>query len=184
MSLRSSFRGLYKLCECKCGYLIPCINKKGQLARFKTHHNLKILKGEQHSQWKGGIRTKGDYTLTYAPDHPFQIDNCVPTHRLVYERYYNVCLLPWIDIHHKNGDTKDNRIENLLPITRNDHTVYHNKTTKVYTRLDMSGRRCSICGSKDTYKHKDGTFQWYGNKKDGFKCLNCYDKYIRKKKKK
>jgi hypothetical protein len=181
MSIQQSFKGLYRLCFCGCGELISCINKKGQLSKFKTHHN---LKRDRHKLTIGSLKKKGDYLLTYVPSHPkCHKSGHISLHRWIYEQYYNVCLLPYIDIHHKNGDTKDNRIENLIPITRSGHTIHHNKTTRVYTRKHTSDTRCSKC-NKGSYKRKDGTFQWYRNKEGEFICLNCYDKYIRKKKKK
>ena len=54
-------------------------------------------------------------------------------------------------IHHINGIRDDNRIENLQIVTHVEHMRIHN-------RIDMSGRVCSICGSKETLKRKNGCF--------------------------
>lgn len=35
-------------------------------------------------------------------------------------------LEPWEDVHHINGDTSDNRAENLEVISHSEHTIHHN----------------------------------------------------------
>jgi hypothetical protein len=46
-------------------------------------------------------------------------------HRLTYEQYYNCCLLPYIEIHHVDGNSKNNIIENLKPVTALEHYEIH-----------------------------------------------------------
>lgn len=46
-------------------------------------------------------------------------------YRKIWERANNSCLLPWIDIHHINGNKKDNRLENLKPVTLQEHFDIH-----------------------------------------------------------
>lgn len=46
-------------------------------------------------------------------------------HRLIYEQYYNCCLLPYIEIHHIDGNHSNNNITNLLPVTAIEHYEIH-----------------------------------------------------------
>ena len=51
-------------------------------------------------------------------------------HRLIYEDAHNLCILEGVHVHHKNGITTDNRIENLELINPSQHDKIHhaNKT--------------------------------------------------------
>lgn len=171
-------------CNCGCKKEINLRTSKGSLKLFENRHNLKILKGEKHSQWKGGIRpTKKGYERIYAPNHPFKDNNnTVFRHRLVYEQHYNCILLPWVDIHHRNKNIKDNNIKNLQPIIRKNHTILHNKSRR-YKIIDKSDRFCIHCKVNES-KEKSGENHWYGNEKDGWVCKKCHDKLRIKRKSK
>jgi HNH endonuclease len=106
-------------CICGCGELIPEINKKGKPARFKHGHNHKGKYGPDNHGWKGGgihIDKKGYIRLSRG----------LKMHRVIYEQWYDCCLLPWIDIHHIDGNKQNNRIENLQPMKHSDHGKLHN----------------------------------------------------------
>ena len=77
-------------------------------------------------------------------------------HRLIYEDYWKVTLLPIANIHHINEDKTDNRIENLEIIHRDNHIGLHSKRlwenkeyrkrkldsmTKNYARITKRGSR-------------------------------------------
>lgn len=151
-------------CECGCGELISSTTRRGYPARFKNGHS---QKGELHSNWKGGKYKHKGYWLVHKPDHHFATkEGYVYEHRLVYEHYYNCTLLPWIEIHHINGKRDDNRIENLMPVTRADHRKEH--------QVDMSERICLLCDSKTTAL-KRGRPHWM-RFENGFICNKCYMK--------
>ena len=70
--------------------------------------------GERHTGWKGGRRLVGGYWYVYNPTHPFSTKKKdVLEHRLVMEKKLQRYLLPCEVVHHIDGDTNNNQIENL-----------------------------------------------------------------------
>ena len=124
-----------KPCECNCGELIPIINKRGEFARYKHGHNWRGKTHKESAKLLCRISKLGELNPNYKNGKT--IDNkgyvrvlisgvgYVKEHRLVYEKYYNCCLLNITDIHHINGNRKDNRIENLQPLYHWQHTQFH-----------------------------------------------------------
>lgn len=88
--------------------------------------------GHLNSNWRGGrIRggVDGRYWMRHAPDHPAANPNgYVLEHRLVMEAQLGRPLTADEVVHHVNGDTTDNRDENLVVMSRSDHTRYHSTT--------------------------------------------------------
>ena len=91
--------------------------------------------GEKAPGWKGGrfSSKRDEYILVYSPNHPFAKKGgggkskglYVLEHRLVMEKKLGRYLLKGEDVHHKNGDKKDNRIENLMLVSHNKHLQEH-----------------------------------------------------------
>lgn len=94
-------------------------------------------------------------------------------HRLVWERHYKACLLPWSNIHHLNDVKHDNRIENLNAMMIGHHSSLHG-----YAKDIIDNRRCSICNNR-TYLRKSGKQEWYKSPYDKTKwvCRKHYRQY-------
>jgi hypothetical protein len=126
-----------KLVNCQCGEcdeMIPAINKMGRPARYKHGHNPSKYreKGKNSPMWKGGrCLDREGYIRVYSPNHPqCNSRGYVREHRLVYEKYNKCCLLPNTEIHHKNNVRTDNRIGNLVALTKSEHRKIHYKLEK------------------------------------------------------
>ena len=82
--------------------------------------------GPRNPNWKGGrCLLKGEYWLLLCPDHPYaDRHGYVREHRLVMEEHLGRYLDPSEVVHHINGDSLDNRLENLrLYSSHSDHWV-------------------------------------------------------------
>jgi hypothetical protein len=152
-------------CGCGCGEMIPSIGRRGYPVKFKNGHS---SRGKNHSQWKGGRYQHKGYWYIWKPEHHFaDKKGYVLEHRLVYEQYYKCSLLPWIEIHHINEQRDDNRIENLMPVTRIEHRKQH--------QMDHSNTICLLCDSKETRIRPNGRPHWF-RFDNGYICSRCYDK--------
>ena len=88
--------------------------------------------GVAHPNWKGGrIRTgRGDrryIEVKIFSDNPYYCMankmGYVMEHRLLMAQHLNRPLLKSEHVHHVNGDTQDNRVENLQVLTSDDHNI-------------------------------------------------------------
>lgn len=119
-------------CECGCGDL----STPGR--RFISGHN---GRGQRLSNYTGRyVHGTSGYAFVDVPRHPFAQKGYVAEHRIVIERNLietapgsdmlitlgdNLYLSPEIVVHHINGVKDDNRLENLHPMTRFEHTRLH-----------------------------------------------------------
>lgn len=62
----------------------------------------------------------------------------VDAHRYIMEQHLGRKLERWEEVHHKNEDTHDNRIDNLEVKTKSEHFRHHRPSfrPRIYTELD------------------------------------------------
>lgn len=85
------------------------------------------LLGSNHPMWKGGFWKKDSgYIYKYVPKHPNNVNGYVLEHRLIIEDEIGRFLKSGEVVHHKNGLTDDNRIENLVLFdSQSEHMKHH-----------------------------------------------------------
>lgn len=134
-----------------------CINKWKALHYLKGGNHQYGLKGELNASFKGEEITKQNNNLidirVYDPTHPYcDKDGRILKHRLLIEQNYwlfdqkyfetiegRIVLKRTSQVHHINEDHNDNRIDNLMPVTRTEHRIIHN-LNKVIIRDLKTGK--------------------------------------------
>ena len=121
-----------EVCESEI-YLRECdLERKGR-GRFCSYEcKYKSQKGwwskNKNPRWNGGRRIRGDGYIQIKASNHYSVneEGYIREHRLVMEKYLRRKLKDDELIHHKNGNVKDNRIENLEITNRAEHkTKYH-----------------------------------------------------------
>lgn len=150
-----------------------CANKlKSEYMKGEKNHQFGLI-GDKNSSFKGKeIESEYGYILEYAPNHPFPHDKYtkggrVFQHRLVIEANYSrfdskyfinidgkFYLKPEYSVHHLNENKKDNRLENLQILTKEEHTSIHNKQKEIIrdslgriigvSKLSKIGEDCDV----------------------------------------
>jgi hypothetical protein len=118
----------------KLGYSTVYLSKlnncsRNTIARLLLENNMLLrsrptkLKKELHPNWKGGVmNTSHGYKKILSPNHPNKDYNgYVPEHRLVIENSLGRFLTKDEYVHHKNGNKKDNRLDNLEIVLEKKH---------------------------------------------------------------
>jgi hypothetical protein len=68
--------------------------------------------------------------MLWEPTHPRAIHGWVPEHRLIVERRVGRFLASDESVHHANGVKDDNRDENLIVLTREQHSRLHGEVKR------------------------------------------------------
>lgn len=115
--------------------------KKLQSIRMSGEGNHQFgIRGEDNPSWKGGRKVSSyGYILIYMPEHPFcNGDGNIFEHRYIAEQYLLTdensvvvggkrYLSKKYVVHHKDGNRKNNDIENLEVMLKGEHSRMHNK---------------------------------------------------------
>ncbi|MFI5406590.1 MAG: hypothetical protein ACHQ1D_08770, partial [Nitrososphaerales archaeon] len=138
------------LIQCGCGECGQVLSRTDERYRIRNHlygHYQKERKGESNNFWKGGRVRIGNYWKLYMPDYFCSTKSgYVREHIYFYQEYHKVCVLKWAVVHHIERVTEDycnNMPWNLTTMMKGDHITYHNTTTRVYTKKNRGGVRCS-----------------------------------------
>ena len=116
----------------------------------------------------------GNYLFAIVRGHPnAYAHDYILLHRVIMENHLGRLLEPYEVVHHKNENTKDNRIENLELMTNSSHSAMHGIKGRTMVEL-----KCPSCG-KIFIKEKIDTFLDKGNT---YSCCSksCASKFSHK----
>lgn len=109
-----------------CGkvfYRKPSDARKNKTGNFFCDNDCRIKwwRGERHNWWKSGFHFRLGYKVVLQKHHKYKFE-----HRLIMEEHIGRKLSRDEVIHHINGNRLDNRIENLVIMTNEEHGRLHN----------------------------------------------------------
>ncbi len=99
-------------------------------------------KGEDSWNWKGGGHNRVEgYKRKHSAGYweIWHNGKFVGEHRLIYEKYHGV-IPDGYHVHHINGDKSDNRIENLVALSKQKHNTVHKTVQAVKAKRSSNGR--------------------------------------------
>lgn len=98
--------------------------------------------------WKiKSIAKQNDYNYALVEDHPNATKKgYVLEHRVVMENYLGRLLTNDEVVHHKDGNKRNNDINNLELMSNSNHTKFHNIEKSRYKLKLMVEMKCPICG--------------------------------------
>lgn len=114
------------------------------------------------------VISNGRYNMAVVPEHPKADDKgYVRNTHVVMENSIGRLLNPNEVVHHKNNDSKDDRLENLELLTRGEHTHIHRELPAM---LDMV---CTSCGK--SFKLRKRWVEWRSNagQQNFYCCRRC-----------
>jgi hypothetical protein len=113
--------------------------------------------GAANPNWKGGRTVTPDgYVLIKQPDHPnADVRGYVYEHVLVASAHLGRPLAVGEEVHHRNENRADNRLENLEVTDRPHHRVHHRKRTDLRHPDAPNPSTGCECGCGATFQQYD-----------------------------
>lgn len=143
----------YLTSKCKkCSKEFIHAHKKGDIfcsmsCASKGHQRTLGMKFKRKNQPQYRI-TRAGYSEVYEPKHPLASSKGrVLEHRFIMCEKLNKILKSNENVHHINGDTLDNRVENLVVVSRSEHMSIHNRQ-RVMKTCSKTGRFIKLINSK------------------------------------
>lgn len=81
------------------------------------------INGRRHKNFKGGTVNVQGYRVVYSKLH----EATRHEHRVIMEEHLGRALRPGEEVHHINRNRLDNRLENLLVVSQEDHRKLHKR---------------------------------------------------------
>ena len=123
----------------------------------KTINHTVFIAGKEYRRYKND----GYYVLYPVVDGSVNYSKGVLEHRLVYEITNGVALSDDMQVHHLNHNRSDNRPENLVALSRSEHTRLHNSERGG----GLEPSYCVDCGKQLARPTRK-------------RCRQCYKKYM------
>lgn len=148
----------YGYCQCGCGEKTIVSDRtktsegriKGQPVKFLRGHVLRKFfgPGAKSASWKGGKSIRHGYVTLYDESskwaYPF-----IYEHIKVMQEFLGRELLPDEVVHHINLTKTDNRVENLIVVTNQEHKHIHQSIKRYEACGNANFRKCRFCGGYD-----------------------------------
>jgi len=140
-------------CQCGCGEKTKLASQNDSRTGSIKGQPLRFIHGHNNANWKGGKslgRTNQKYTISLNHKHPKGHNGYVLEHRLIAEKVLGKYLPQSAVVHHINGDTFDNRNQNLV-ICENDsyHQLLHRRKIALKECGHADWRKCCFCHEYD-----------------------------------